>query len=148
KDLAQAQAFLQQDPKIDVVIAEFLGEATEAVAFCTKLKSDAKLARVPVIGISAADPTQRQWGWHKAPPGVVDWMLSPVEANEVLARVRGVLTRKSAAAAPKAVVAAPAGPPTNDRYQFAFEGSLDEIVVSDPASGRILEVNAAFEQRS
>src|SRR5215471_10050618 len=77
KDLAQALAFLQQDPKIDVVVAEFLGEAKDAVAFCTKLKSDAKLAKVPVIGIAAADPGQRQWGWHQAPPGVVDWMRSP-----------------------------------------------------------------------
>jgi len=149
KDLAQALAFLQQDPKIDVVVLEFLGEANEAVAFCAHLKKDAKLAKVPVIGISAADPTQRVWGWHKTPAGVIDWMHSPVDAGEVLARVRGALVRKAPAApAAPAPVATPATPATNDRYQFAFEGSVDEIVVSDPASGRILEVNAAFEQRS
>ena len=152
KDLTQALAFLQQDPKIDVVVLEFLGAAPEAAAFCAQLKGDAKLSKVPVIGIVAADPELRQWGWGKAPPGVVDWMRSPVEANEVLARVQAVLARKAP------VVPAPAPPPpppasipaaaqTHDRYQFAFEGSLDEIVVSD-AQGRILEVNAAFEQRS
>jgi diguanylate cyclase (GGDEF)-like protein/PAS domain S-box-containing protein len=149
KDLPQALAFLQQDPKIDVVVMEFHGEARDAAAFCATLKRDPKLGRVPVIGIAAADPAQRQWGWGKAPPGVVDWMRSPVEANEVLARVRGVLTRKTAAApAATAPVPSPDTPATNDRYQFAFEGSLDEIVVSDPTNGRILEVNAAFEQRS
>lgn len=100
KDLAQALAFLQQDPKIDVVVLEFLGEAKQAAAFCAQLKKDAKLARVPVIGIMATDPAQRQWGWHKAPPGVVDWMRSPVEADEVLARVRGVLAHKPLAVAP------------------------------------------------
>ena len=53
KDLPQALAFLQQDPQIDVVVMEFLGDAREAVAFCTQLKGDARLARVPVIGIAA-----------------------------------------------------------------------------------------------
>jgi diguanylate cyclase (GGDEF)-like protein/PAS domain S-box-containing protein len=154
KDLAQALAFLQQDQKIDVVVLEFLGEAKEAVAFCAHLKKDPKLAKVPVVGIAAADPAQRQWGWEKAPPAVADWMRSPVEANEVLARVRGVLAaRAKTAAAPSAPKPSPSQSqsPTlaaGDRYQFAFDGSFDEIVVSDPASGRILEVNAAFEQRS
>src|SRR5258706_6112562 len=74
KDLPQALAFLQQDPKIDVVVMEFHGEARDAAAFCATLKRDPKLARVPVIGIAAADPAQRLWGWGKAPPAVVDWM--------------------------------------------------------------------------
>jgi len=108
KDLAQALAFLQQDPKIDVVVLEFFGEAKESTTFCAQLKNDAKLARVPVIGIAAGDPTQRQWGWHNSPPGVIDWLRSPVEANEVLSRVRGVLAHKPVAAKPAQV--APATP--------------------------------------
>ena len=152
KDLAQALTFLQQDPKIDVVVLEFLGEAKDAVAFCARMKKEPKLAKVPVIGIAAADAAQRQWGWHKAPAGVIDWMRSPVEAHEVLARVRGVLAKPMTAAPapvpPPAPAPAAIPPATNDRYQFALDGSLDEIVVSDPVSGRILEVNAAFEQRS
>ena len=151
KDLAQALTFLQQDPKIDVIVLEFLGEAKEAVAFCERLKKEPKLAKVPVIGIAAADPAQRQWGWHNAPAGVIDWMRSPVEEHEVLARVRGMLAAAKPATpvAPAAPLVLPqTAPATNDRYQFAFDGSLDEIVLSDPVSGRILEVNAAFEQRS
>ena len=35
-----------------------------------------------------------------------------------------------------------------DRYHFAFDGSLDEIAIVDPKSGRILDVNATFVQRS
>jgi len=106
KDLAQALAFLQQDPKIDVVVLEFLGEAKDAAAFCAHLKKESKLSRVPVIGITATEPAQRHWGWHKSPPGVVDWMRSPVEADEVLARVRGVLAHKPVAAPPPAVAPA------------------------------------------
>ena len=36
KDLPQALSFLQQDPQIDVVVIEFLGDASEAVAFCAQ----------------------------------------------------------------------------------------------------------------
>ncbi|MDR3386447.1 MAG: EAL domain-containing protein [Rudaea sp.] len=140
KDLQEALSFLEQDPQIDVVVMEFAGAAQEAVAFCTQLKGDARLAQVPVIGIAAADPAQRQWDWNRAPPGVIEWMRSPVDSSEVLARVRHVL------AAHQRTSAAPA--PGTDRYQFAFEGSLDEIIVSDPKSGAIIDANATFEQRS
>ena len=91
KDLPQALSFLQQDPQIDVVVMEFLGDAPEAVAFCAQLKGDSRLAEVPVIGIASADASQRQWDWLHAPVGVVDWVRSPVEAGEILGRVRGVL---------------------------------------------------------
>ncbi len=140
KDLSQALAFLEQDTEIDVVIMEFIGAATEAVAFCTKLKGDSQLSQVPVIGI-VSDGPERQWGWGHSPAGVVEWIRSPVEAAEVLARVRSVLARRDN----------PTGNSSDnneDRYQFAFDGSLDEIIISDPKTGRILEVNATFEQVS
>jgi len=146
KDLPQALAFLEQDPQIDVVVMEFLGPATEAVAFCTQLKGDARLAQVPVIGIASAEAGQRQWDWSRSPPGVVDWMRSPVDANEVLARVRRVLQQRHAA--PEAQAPGTPSAANVDRYQFAFEGNLDEIVVSDPKTGAILDANATFEQRS
>jgi diguanylate cyclase (GGDEF)-like protein/PAS domain S-box-containing protein len=142
KDLSEALSFLEQDPQIDVVVMEFAGAATEAVAFCTQLKGDVRLAKVPVIGIAAADPAQRQWDWNRAPPGVVEWMRSPVDAGEVLARVRYVLAQHQRSSA------VPATGANVDRYQFAFEGNLDEIVVSDPKTGGIIDANATFEQRS
>jgi len=51
------------------------------------------------------------------------------------------------------VRAEPARTPTaptagGDRYQFAFDGSLDELAVVDPKTGRIVEINATFAQRS
>ena len=142
KDLQEALSFLEQNPQIDVVVMEFFGAAVEAVAFCTQLKGDARLAQVPVIGIAAADPGQRKWDWNRTPPGVVEWMRSPVDASEVLARVRYVLATHQRGSAPPATGA------SADRYQFAFEGNLDEIVVSDPKSGFIVDANATFEQRS
>ncbi|MHB8678566.1 MAG: two-component system response regulator, partial [Rudaea sp.] len=140
KDLPQALAFLKQDPQIDVVVMEFVGEAREAVAFCTQLKGDTRLAKVPVIGIAAADTAQRHWDWSRAPSGVVDWLRSPVDASEVLARVRNVLAAHAVNGTDST-----AG---KDRYQFAFEDSLDEIVLSDPKTGAVIDANATFEQRS
>ena len=142
KDLPQALAFLTQDPQIDAVVMEFLGDAREAVAFCTQLKGDARLAKVPVIGIVSADASQRRWDWNRAPPGVVEWLRSPVDAVEVLARVHQVLAARGAGTAAAPVRSG------KDRYQFAFEDSLDEIVLSNPKTGAILDANATFEQRS
>lgn len=144
KDLGQALSFLQHDPKIDVVVMEFLGEARQAVAFCAQLKGDARLARVPVIGIAAANPEQRHWDWGHSPAGVVEWMRSPVEAGEVLARVRAVLGNAHQADAGNAKKSGV----REDRYQFLFDAALDEIVLSDPRTGSIIDANSVFEQRS
>ncbi|MGA9333622.1 MAG: EAL domain-containing protein [Rudaea sp.] len=144
KDLGQALSFLQQDPKIDVVVMEFLGEARQAVAFCAQLKGDPRLARVPVIGIAAADPAQRHWEWGHSPAGVVEWMRSPVDPGEVLSRVRSVLSNARNADGAAANKHARGG----DRYEFLFDAGLDEIVLSDPKTASIIDANAVFEQRS
>ncbi len=144
KDLPQAMSFLQQDPQIDVVVLEFVGEAQESVAFCAQLKGDKRLAEVPVIGITSADAAQRKWDWSHVPPGVVDWLRSPVESNEVLGRVRGVLAgRKQGRVGPATSPAAAA-----EKYLFAFESNLDELVISDPKTGNIIDANTTFEQRA
>ena len=59
KDLQQALAFLNQDPDIDVVLMEFAGPAREAVAFCTQMKGDERLARVPIIGLLPNEAGER-----------------------------------------------------------------------------------------
>ena len=144
KDFAQAHAFLNQDPDIDAVLVEFVGDAKESVAFCTQMKGDARLAKVPIIGIVPADPAGRKWDWTRPTPGVNDWLRSPVDGAEALARIQAALRRPTTAA----VAAGKASGTGADSYQFAFDGSLDELIVSDSKTGRILEVNAAFEQRS
>ena len=144
KDFVQAQAFLNQDPDIDAVLVEFLGAAKESVAFCTQLMGDPRLARVPVIGIVPSALGERHWDWSRPAPGVVDWLRSPVDGAEALARIHAALAKAHGENAKPA----PAKSLRGDSYQLAFDGSIDEIIVSDPKSGRILEVNAAFEQRS
>ncbi|MEO8010393.1 MAG: EAL domain-containing protein, partial [Dokdonella sp.] len=110
--------------------------------FCSELLGYRPQANVPVIGILAAQNTEQRWNWERMPPGVVDWISSPVKPAEALARIHAQfdVRRGRQRALPNAI--------PEDRYQYAFDGSLDELALVDPRSGRLLEVNAAFVQRS
>jgi diguanylate cyclase (GGDEF)-like protein/PAS domain S-box-containing protein len=142
KDVAQARAFLEQDPQIDLVLLEFRHDEGAAIAFCSELRHYHPGVIVPVIGILAGDSIRQQKRWDRMPPGVVEWIASPVHAGEAMARIHAVLATRGEPRAP----AAP--PATGDRYHFAFDGSLDELALVEPKSGRIVEVNATFVQRS
>ncbi|HVT31237.1 MAG TPA: EAL domain-containing protein [Rhodanobacteraceae bacterium] len=142
KDVAQARAFLEQDPQIDLVLLEFQFDEGAAIAFCSELRHYHPGVTVPVIGILAGDSALQQKRWDRMPPGVVEWIVSPVHAGEAMARIHAVLATRGetrTATAPSAV---------GDRYHFAFDGSVDEIALVEPKSGRIIEVNATFAQRS
>ena len=142
KDIGQARAFLDQDPQIDLVLLEFIGSAEDAVAFCGELHQYRPLAPVPVLGILAAAPGEQSWNWEHMPPGVVEWIASPVNPAEAIARIYALLGARHGHDRNVASVAG------EERYQYAFDGSLDELALVDPKSGRLLEVNAPFVQRS
>jgi diguanylate cyclase (GGDEF)-like protein/PAS domain S-box-containing protein len=138
KDIGQARTFLAQDPQIDLVLLEFIGQASDAVAFCAELMQYRPQDPLPVIGILAASSSEQVWNWENRPPGVLEWIVSPVNAGEALVRIRALLGQSG-----------PQSPATSeDRYQFAFDGCLDELALVDPASGRVLDVNATFVRRS
>ena len=141
KDIGQARAFLDQDPQIDLVVLEFIGQATDAVAFCSELREYRPLAPLPVIGILAPESGEHRWNWDHTPPGVVEWIKSPVDAGEALTRICALIGSQRGRERGTAATG-------NDRYQYAFDGSLDELALVDPKSGRLLEVNAPFVQRS
>jgi len=82
KDVAQARAFLEQDPQIDLVLLEFLDDARSALAFCGELRQYHPGAPVPVIGILSENTARQQAHWERMPPGVIEWITSPVHAGE------------------------------------------------------------------
>jgi diguanylate cyclase (GGDEF)-like protein len=142
KDVAQARAFLEQDPQIDLVLLEFADDPRSALALCGELRQYHPGVPVPVIGIlSGGEP--RRANWDRMPPGVVEWITSPVHAGEAMARINAVLSVRTDST--RAITAPTA---TGDRYQFAFDGSLDELAVIEPKTGRVLDINATFVQRS
>ncbi len=171
KDFAQAHAFLKQDPRIDAVLLEFAGAANEALAFCTAMNADAKLRKTPVIGIATVEELKTRWGWNRSPAGVVDWIRSPVLPEEALHRIESLSGRRGDKAEPAAPPAAapapapaptparaapppaparaaptPAAPPAGADFRFTFEGSFDELVLSDLKTGAIVDVNSRFEE--
>jgi len=138
-DVGHARMLLEQAERPSLAVLDFRGAAAESAAFT------AELTGVPVIGLIGAgregDPGDDGWSFHqKRPPGVVEWLRSPVDPVEARARAQAVFAARANASS-----AAPAG---DDDYRFVFDGSADELVVSDPRDGRILEVNPAFEHAS
>ena len=91
KDVAQARAFLEQDPQIDLVLLEFLDDARAALAFCGELRQYHPGTPVPVIGILSGNGARQQAHWDRMPPGVIEWITSPVHAGEAMARINAVL---------------------------------------------------------
>jgi diguanylate cyclase (GGDEF)-like protein/PAS domain S-box-containing protein len=143
KDFAQASAFLEQDPQLDLFFVEFRGAALDTLAFCNELQKRRSTMRVPVIGILGGKRGGPHWSGGDKPAGVVDWIGSPVNAHEALTRIKAALAAPGAADARPVVAAA-----GEDRYQFAFDGSFDELAIVDPTDGHVLDVNTMFVQRS
>ena len=136
RDVAQARALLAQIPTLDLVLLEFSGEAGEAVTLCAQLADRQGPA---VLGLLAGEAAQRVWGFHRAVPGVSDWLAAPFAAGEVCARVNSALGRRPAVAA--------VGGEADDTLRLFFDTSSDELLVSD-SDGRILTCNDAFARAS
>lgn len=140
-DYAQARSLLQQNLSIDLAILDFRGDEQLISAFCRELHDLSDEGRVPVIGLRAGNPTTTPWHALRPPEDVVEWIDSPVDSGEALSRIDTVLSGRSAEAG-SAIGA------IESQYQFAFEDSIDELLVVDPDSGRIIDVNATFVERS
>ncbi len=144
RDLVQARNFLKQDAQVELVLLEFNGEAIDALAFCGELSQYRPGAPVAVIGLLSRAAGPVRWRRGGEPPGVVEWITLPAEIDDARRRIRGVMSglgQRPASGTAGATASV-------DRYQFAFDGSLDEIAVVDPVTGRILDVNTTFLQRS
>jgi diguanylate cyclase (GGDEF)-like protein/PAS domain S-box-containing protein len=141
KDLAQARAFLAQDARLDLVLLEFRDDPADELAFCAEVGRLDPDAPAPIIGIlgGRAGPLR----WDNRPPGLVEWIASPVKADDATARIKVAMAARATGVARAATGAA-----GGERYQFAFDGSLDELAVVDSETGRILDVNTTFVQRS
>ncbi|HXS73892.1 MAG TPA: EAL domain-containing protein [Rhodanobacteraceae bacterium] len=135
RDAGHARNLLAQAQRPSFAVLDFCTSAAESAAL------SAELSGVPVIGLIGAgrgdDREADGWSFRQRPPGVVEWLRSPVDPVEARARAQAVFD----AHASLPVVASN----DHDDFRFVFDGSADEIVLSDPRSGEILDVNPAFE---
>ncbi len=142
KDIDQARTFLAQDPQIDLILLEFLGEAPDAIAFCNELRGQQGKPAIPVIGILDSKTSAIWTSLQPLPSAVVDQLSSPVDPNEALRRINAQLSGANDVSDKSASEVSPA------EHSFAFEFSNDELAIVDPRSGRIVDVNARFCERS
>ena len=139
-DLEQARSFFEDDPTIGLIVLEFGRDTAAAMAFCEHVHARDTQAKLPIIGLLGGRGVMRPT--QSTGPDVVGWIASPVRTEDALARIKGALSFLAKR------LQSPVAVPAQDRYQWAFDGSVDELVVVDPASGRVLEVNDTFLQRS
>jgi diguanylate cyclase (GGDEF)-like protein/PAS domain S-box-containing protein len=136
RDTGHARVLLSQCERPSLAVLDFRTSAAETAAL------SAELSGVPVIGLVGGKRQGGEddgWDLGQLPPGVVEWLRSPVDPGEARARARAVFTQ---AHPPSAEIG------SEDDYRFVFEGSADELVISDPRDGSILDVNPAFEHAS
>ncbi len=132
RDAMHARTLLRRAPRPVLAVLDFSHAPTQSAVLC------AELPDVPVIGllgVGRGDAGER-WRFDKHPPGVVEWLRTPVDPVEAEIRTRQVLA---------GLVPAPPAASAGESFRFAFDDSIDEMVLSDPVDGRILAVNPAFE---
>ncbi len=139
RDIVHARSLLTESPVPRLAVLDFCTMPAESAAF------GAELQGVPVIGLLGTarehDGERATWNFRHRPPGVVEWLRTPVDAMEARARAEAVLRTEP-------LPDAGAGEDADDDYRCIFEGSGDGLLFSDTRSGAILEVNPAFEVAS
>jgi diguanylate cyclase (GGDEF)-like protein/PAS domain S-box-containing protein len=139
KDAAQARTMLNQESGVELIVLEFVTGDTEAMAFCSDVRAHAHTAKIPVLAILAGD-SGSIWPAGKMPAAVSDWVAIPVDVELTRRKIERMF------AAPPEIKAEPEV--KGDGYKFAFDHALDEMLVSDPASGKIVEANQTFLSQS
>jgi putative two-component system response regulator len=83
------------DPLPDLVLLDVMMPGIGGLEVCRQLKADPRTARIPVIFLTAmSDMADEQAGFDA---GAVDYIVKPISAPTVLARVRTHLNLKAAA---------------------------------------------------
>lgn len=142
KDVAQARAMLAQDSDVAVVVLE-IGSDEEVKRFCEELAADDRTSALCVLLVGTILPDAL---WPAGmPANVRGYLSSPIDADAALIQIRSLAAQPAADTEPEPLVDAAAG---DQSYRFAFDFSLDEMLVSDPQTGRIIEANPVFLKQS
>lgn len=140
-DFAQARSLLRQELHIDLAVIEFIGDEHVAMDFCRELRESRDDGPVMLIGIMPREELIPPWLRVRPPPDISDWIQSPVEAVDALARIDAVLSGRK-------IEGSSLIQPLDSQYQSAFEHNIDELLMVDPVGGRIVDVNATCVERS
>lgn len=145
KDVAQARSMLASEDALDLIVLEFGAHDTEVRALADEIAAEPRFAVVPVVGVIAGS-IESVFG--NAPPGqVTAWISSPVDPEGALTVVERVLAPGDAVVL-EAALPLEGLPGGVGSYRFAFDASLDEMVLSDPVTGKVVDANQTFVSQS
>ncbi len=136
-DYAQARSLLHQNLSIDLAILDCRGEESVVTSFCRELHDLSEDGRVPIIGIRAGETRSTPWYVKSPPEDIVEWISSPIDSNQALARIDTVLSGRM-------LVDDRAMSAVENHYHSLFEDGFDELLVVDAENGRIVDINGAF----
>jgi two-component system alkaline phosphatase synthesis response regulator PhoP len=78
--------------KPDVILLDILMPKTDGVEVCRSLNADPDANRIPIITLSALDTDKDKLMMYKL--GVVDFLVKPIESNDLLAGIEKALQNK------------------------------------------------------
>jgi two-component system alkaline phosphatase synthesis response regulator PhoP len=88
--------------KLDLIVLDLMMPGMDGLEVCRRLRADARTSRVPLIMLTAkATEADRVVGLEM---GADDYVTKPFSPRELLARVKAILRRTSAAGEPQQVV--------------------------------------------
>jgi two-component system cell cycle response regulator len=92
EDSPQEALFRAADGGYDLVVTALELEHYDALRLCSQLRALERTRQMPILAL--ADPDNRARIWRSLDLGVNDYLLQPVDANELQARVKTQLRRK------------------------------------------------------
>lgn len=128
------------DNAVDLVITDYKMPAMNGAEFTRRLRAGSSCADVPVVVVTAHD--DRSFRQHAMEAGATDFLQSPVDHFEFVARARNLLAlprRGAAAPSPPAAIAPPVPPGLDD---------LPALVTATDRAGRCTFVNAQQARRA
>ncbi len=146
KDVTQARSMLASEDALDMIVLEFGSADFEVRALADEIADNPAFSKVPVIGVI---PGSLDAVFGVAPPKhVTAWISSPVDPQGALTVIERALMPPEApseAALENLPQALSGG---LGSYRFAFDASLDEMILSDPVTGKVIDANQTFVTQS
>ena len=141
RDVTHAAILLEGRTALQLIIAVFSGDESQAVTRCRLMRQLTAGADTPLIAIvtgeASFDPSD-------LPEMVTDWLYAAQIDGELLPRWRRAQAKRQQLAAPApaaAPVASAKGGEHHADYRFVFEEGDNEWLIADPLSYRLIEVS-------
>ena len=125
---AEALLIARGDPPPDLILLDIVMPGMDGFETCRALKQDEAGSRIPVIFLTATDRATEESKGFEA--GAADFIAKPVDPAVVKSRIKAQLEMREEAIRASEI-----------RYRRLFETSNDGILIVDPESTRVLDVN-------